>query len=120
MQTRWRWSRLKINITARHVPITGDIQSIINQKLDRCTRILGKSALSAQVVVSRRPRGYTIELMVHARGDHVLRGEGIGATWAQATGLAVDKVEQQAHTLKGKWEDRRRRAVSDAEGRVPS
>lgn len=111
---------MKISITARHVQITGDIQSIIHQKLDKCTRILGQSALSAQVVVSHRPRGYTVELVVHARGDHVLRGEGIGATWAQAAGLAGGKVEQQAHTLKGKWEDRRRRAISDAESRVPS
>ena len=30
-------------------------------------------------------------------------------------GIAVDKVNQQAHALKGKWETRRRRADVDAQ-----
>ena len=50
--------------------------------------------------------------MLHARGDHMLHGEGEGATWATALRAAVDKVDQQAHTVKGKWQDRRRRASS--------
>ena len=72
------------------------------------------NAVSAQVVLSQRPRtGCSTELVLHARGDHVLHGEGDGSSWAQALGVAVDKVEHQVQTLKGKWEDRRRRAHPD-------
>jgi putative sigma-54 modulation protein len=40
--------------------------------------------------------------MLHAVGD--------GGTWPLSMSEAVDKITQQAHTLKDKWDTRRRRA----------
>ena len=105
---------MKTSVTGRHIEITPKIQDLIEQKLDKLTRLLHDSAVSAQFVLSRRQRGFGAELVLHARGDHVFHGEGDGPTLSQAIGTAADKVEHQAHTLKGKWEDRRRRAHQDS------
>ena len=51
------------------------------------------------------------ELVVHARDQHRLRGLAEGPNWPAAVGAAVDKVMQQAQTLKGKWHGRRRDAA---------
>ena len=48
------------------------------------------------------------EIVIHARGDHMLRGIGQGTTWPLALRQASQKIEQQAQTLKGKWATRKR------------
>ncbi len=104
---------MKTSVTGRHVEITPEIQALIDHKLEKLTRLLHDSAVSAQVVLSQRSSECSTELVLHARGDHVLHGDGGGSSWVEAVGIAVDKVEHQAQTLKGKWEDRRRRTRPD-------
>ncbi len=36
-------------------------------------------------------------------GDHILRGQGEGNAWPLSIRQAVEKVEQQAQKVKGKW-----------------
>lgn len=109
---------MKTAVTGRHVEISFELRALILKKLEPLERRLSDSAVSVQVVLSRPHRECMVEVVLHARGDHVLHGEGEAPTWAQAIRAAVDKVDQQAYTLKGKWQGRRRRAnsaVSDEE-----
>lgn len=105
---------MKTTVTGRHVEIPSELRELILRKLEKLERILNDSAVSAQVILSREHDSCTAEVVLHARGDHMLHGEGESPTWARAVGIAVDKVDQQAHTLKGKWEARRRRADAAA------
>jgi putative sigma-54 modulation protein len=65
--------------------------------------------VSAQVVLTRQKHLHLTDIAVHMRGDHVLAGKTGGDTWTESVGLAVDKVEQQAAKVKGKWSARKRR-----------
>ena len=95
-------------VTSRHVEITPSIRMIITQKLAKIERLLQDSAVSAQVVLSQERHRCRAEMTVHVRGDHMLHGQDEGGQWPQAIGGAVEKVQQQAHTLKTRWEKRRR------------
>lgn len=103
---------MKTMVTGRHVAVTPNVQRMIQRKLEKLERLLNDSAVSAQVILDDGRHERIAEIVLHARGDHVLRGEARGSTWSQAVTSAVDKVDQQAHTVKGKWETRRRRATS--------
>ena len=48
---------------------------------------------------------------MHTKGDHVLRGNGEGNACPICIRQATEKVEQQAQTLKGKWDARKRTAA---------
>lgn len=102
---------MKTTVTGRHIEVTSDLRDLIHRKLEKLERLLNDAAVSAQVILSQEHHSCTAEIVLHARGDHVLRGAGEDPTWTRAISVAVDKVDQQAHTLKGKWETRRRRSV---------
>jgi hypothetical protein len=68
--------------------------------------------MSAQVVLAREKNRLVAEVVVHARGDHTLAGVGATPTWSTALTAAVSKVLQQAETVKGKWQERKRGAAS--------
>ena len=95
-------------VTSRHVEITPAIRLIITQKLAKLERLLQENAVSAQVVLSQERHRCRAEMTVHVRGDHMLHGEDEDGQWPQAIGGAVEKVHQQAYTLKTRWEKRRR------------
>jgi putative sigma-54 modulation protein len=80
--------------------------------------MLNDNALSAQVVLARERSRHRAEVTLHARGEHFLHGEGVGADLAAAIGAAVGKIDRQAHRLKGKWEARKRRGPSKAAAAV--
>ena len=105
---------MKTTVTGRHVDIPTEVRALILKKLETLERRLSDGAVSVQVVLSRSHRDCMVEIVLHARGDHMLHGEGQGTAWAQAIRSAIDKVDQQAYTLKGKWQGRRRRANSAA------
>ncbi len=118
---------MKLTVTGRHLEIPEAARQQIDRKLNRIERLLADSVVSAQCVL-RQQRGMVVcDLTLHARGDHILHGLGRDPQMARAVSLAVDKVEQQAQRLKGRWKTRRRlagngagpRAVPAAE-RVPA
>jgi putative sigma-54 modulation protein len=103
---------MRLELTGRHVEISPALRTLVNQKLSKLTRVLNDAVVSAQVVLTREKYRHVTEMSVHMRGDHVLAGKTAGATWSDSVGRAVEKIEQQATKVKGKWNGRKRRAVS--------
>jgi len=103
---------MRLELTGRHVDITPTIRNLVDRKVAKLTRILNDSAVSAQVVLTREKYRHVTEIAVHMRGDHVLAGKTSGATWTDSVGRAIEKIEQQAQKVKGKWAERKRRATS--------
>ena len=95
---------MRLDITGRHVDITAPLRQLIEKRLARLERVLNDAAVSAASHPhAKRSTGYRTEIAVHTRGDHVLRGNGEGTVWPVSVRQATDKIEQQAQTLKGKW-----------------
>ena len=99
---------MRLDITGRHVDITPAIRAAIDKRLIRIGRLLNESAISAQVILTKEKHRLLTEIVVHARGDRILRGRGEGNTWPGSLRESTGKIEQQAQTLKGKWADRKR------------
>jgi putative sigma-54 modulation protein len=102
---------MRLELTGRHVEITPVIRNLVDRKLAKLTRVLNDSVVSAQVVLTREKYRHVTEMSVHMRGDHVLAGKTAGTTWTASVGRAVEKIEQQAQKVKGKWAERKRRAT---------
>lgn len=100
---------MRLDITGRHVDITPALRSLIERRLGKLERLLNDSALSAQVVLTKEKYRHRAEMSIHARGDNTLRGLGEGTSWPLSLRQAVEKIEQQAHKVKGKWAERKRR-----------
>jgi ribosome hibernation promoting factor len=107
---------MRLDITGRHVDITPTIRQLIEQRLSRVERLLNDSALSATAVLTLEKYRHRTEIILHARGDKLMRGLGEGNAWNLSVRQAVEKVEQQAKKVKGKWGERKR---SDTRRRVP-
>jgi putative sigma-54 modulation protein len=107
---------MRLDITGRHVDITPTIRQLIERRLARVERLLNDSALSATVILTLEKYRHRTEIIVHARGDKMMRGLGEGNAWNLSLRQAVEKVEQQAKKVKGKWNERKR---SDTRRRVP-
>ncbi len=110
---------MRLDITGRHVTITGPLRQLIDKRLARLERVLNDAAVSAVITLTKEKYRLVTELAVHTRGDHVLRGNGEGTAWPISVRQATEKVEQQAQTLKGKWDGRRRKG-SAARALVPA
>lgn len=102
---------MRLELTGRNVDITPALRALVDKKLARLTRRLHDAIVSAQVVLTRQKYRHLTDMSVHIRGEYVLAGKTVGATWEESIGKAVEKVEQQAETVKGKWSARKRRAA---------
>jgi putative sigma-54 modulation protein len=102
---------MRLDITGRHVTITGPLRQLIAKRLARLERVLNDAAVSAVITLTKEKYRLGTELVVHTRGDHVLRGDGEGTAWPISVRQATEKVEQQAQRLKGKWDGRRRKGA---------
>jgi putative sigma-54 modulation protein len=105
---------MRLELTGRHVNITPGVRTMVEDCLAHTLRLLNDSAVSAQVVLSKEKMRHHADVTVHARGEHFLHGEATGRDIATALGAAVDKIDQQARKLKGKWTERKRRGISAA------
>jgi putative sigma-54 modulation protein len=101
---------MRLELTGRHVQITPVLRRLVDGKLAKLERLLNSSALSAQAVLSVEKHVHRADITLHARGDKFLHGFGSSDTWESSVTEAIDKISQQAHRLKGKWEARKRRA----------
>ena len=115
---------MRLDITGRHVEITAPVRQLITKRFSRLERLLNDAAVSAIITLSKEKYRLRTEIAVHTKGDHVLRGNGEGNAWAISIRQATQKIEQQAQTLKGKWDGRKRksapRVVQPASGEVVS
>jgi putative sigma-54 modulation protein len=100
---------MRLDITGRHVEITTPLRQLIDRRLAKLGRLLNDSALSATVILTKEKYRHRAEIIIHARGDHTLRGLGEGNAWPLSVRAATEKIEQQAQKLKSKWGERKRR-----------
>jgi putative sigma-54 modulation protein len=105
---------MRLDITGRHVDITAPLRQLIEKRFGRLERVLNDAAVSAAVTLTKEKYRLRTEIAVHTRGDHVLRGNGESSGWAVSVRQATDKIEQQAQTLKGKWNERKRKGARTA------
>ncbi len=70
--------------------------------------MLKDSAVSAQAVLTREKYRHRVEITLHARGEKFLHGLGDSAAWETSVSQAIEKITQQAHKVKGKWQERKR------------
>ena len=102
---------MRLELTGRHVDITPTLRRLVTRKLGKLERMLNDNAVSAQAVLTREKNRLCTEITLHARGEKFLHGVGDARTWSGSLTGAVDKIAQQAHTVKGKWQARKRRGV---------
>jgi putative sigma-54 modulation protein len=101
---------MKLTLTGRNVGISPALRQQVARRLARLERVLGDSALSAQVVLNAEKYRHVTDVTLHMRGDHVLTGVGGATTWALSIKEAADRIEQQGRRVKEKWTTRKRRA----------
>ena len=73
---------MRLDITGRHVDITASLRQLIDRALAKLERLLNDSAISAQVILTKEKYRHRTEIIIHARGDHMLRGLGEGTALA--------------------------------------
>ena len=116
---------MRIDITGRHVDVTPALRQLVERRLSRVERLLNDGAVSATAILTLEKYRHRTEIIVHARGDKMLRGLGEGNAWNLSIRQATEKVAQQAKKVKGKWTERKRsdtprrtaRAGGDGTGR---
>ena len=69
---------MRVEVTGRHVNITPPLRQLIARRLTKLERLLNDSAISAQVILTKEKYRLRAEIVVHVRGDHMLRGHGDG------------------------------------------
>jgi putative sigma-54 modulation protein len=99
---------MRLDITGRHVNITPSLRDLIGKRLAKVERLLNDAAVSASIILTKEKFRHGTELVVHARGDHMLSGVGEGNSWPVSVRQAAEKVERQAEKLKSKWTEGKR------------
>jgi putative sigma-54 modulation protein len=102
---------MRLVLTGRHVEISPALRRLADKKLGKLDRVLNNAVVSAQVVLTLEKYLHVVDVTLHARGDHMLHGLGRANAWEASFSQAVEKITQQAQTLKGKWQERKRRAT---------
>ncbi|CAN5510953.1 ribosome-associated translation inhibitor RaiA [soil metagenome] len=109
---------MRLDITGRKITVSPALRQLITTRLARIERLLNDAAISALVIVAKEKYRHRTEIAVHTRGDRVLSGNGEANAWPLSVRMAVGKIEQQAQTLKGKWDGRKRKSAGGRTVRV--
>jgi putative sigma-54 modulation protein len=110
---------MRLVLTGRHVEITPVLRRLVDEKLGKLDRVLNEGIVSVQVVLTREKYRRVVEMTAHARGDHTLRSVADSTAWETSLSLALEKLTQQAHKVKSKWQERKRRRTPVKELAVP-
>src|SRR5512144_3263786 len=102
---------MRLALTGRHVEITPALQRLAERKVGKLDRLLTDGIVSAQVVLTLQKHRHVVDIRAHARGDHVLHGLGETDAWETSFTEAIEKISQQLQKVKGKWQQRKRRAT---------
>lgn len=105
---------MRLELTGRHFVVTPAVRRLVERKLARLERMLNDAALSAQVVLAVEKHQRRADVTLHARDEKFLHAVGVGAVWEAAMGDAIEKLQQQAQKIKGKWKERKRRGRAGA------
>ena len=103
---------MRLTLTGRQLDITPTLKALVEARLEKLERRFGDALVSVQVTLEREKNRFVAEVIVHARGDHYLTGLSSTGSWSTSLTDAVKKVLQQAETLKGKWQARKRSSAS--------
>jgi putative sigma-54 modulation protein len=103
---------MRLELTGRHVDITPGLRKLVDRRLARLDRLLKGGIVSVQAVLTLEKYRHESEFTVHTRGDHFLHGVGDSNAWEASVSSALEKIEQQLARMKGKWQERKRRATS--------
>jgi putative sigma-54 modulation protein len=101
---------MRLALTGRHVDITPALRRLVERKLAKIERLLSDGLVSGQVILSSEKYRQTVEIVVHVRGDNMLRALCAATSWQLAVTDAVEKIAQQLKRVKGKWAGRKRQA----------
>jgi ribosome hibernation promoting factor len=110
---------MRVDITGRHINITPGLRQLIGKSLARVERLLNDNAVSTTVVLTKERYRHKTEVVVHAKGDHILSGIGEGNTWPLSVRKAAAKIEHQAQKLKSRWTESKRQRKSGRAAPVP-
>ena len=110
---------MRVDITGRNVEITAPLRQLIDKRLAKLDRVLNDSVVSVQVILTKEKYRHRAEIILHARGDHMMRGLGEGNAWPISLRQAAEKLEQQAQKLKSKWDQRKRRGAGPRVAAAP-
>jgi putative sigma-54 modulation protein len=102
---------MRLELTGRHVEITPDLRKQVEKRLAKLDRLLTGGIVSVQGVLTLEKYRHRSEFTVHTRGDHFLHGLGDTNTWDSSLTDALEKISQQLAKMKGKWQERKRRAT---------
>jgi putative sigma-54 modulation protein len=102
---------MRLELTGRHVEITPDLRKQVEKKLAKLDRLLKGGIVSVQAVLTLEKYRHKSEVTVHARGENFLHGLGDTNSWETSINDAIEKIAQQLQKLKGKWQERKRRAT---------
>jgi putative sigma-54 modulation protein len=105
---------MRVELTGRHVVITPALRRLVETKLSKLERLLNDSAVSAQTVLTREKHVHRADISLHARGEKFLHGVASTNSWETSILAAIAKISKQAGTVKGKWQERKRRGVKRA------
>ena len=105
---------MRLELTGKGIDVTAGLRQLVDKRLAKIERLLGKAMISTQCVLSKQKYLHRADLTVHAAGDHVFHGVGEGRNWPAAMTAATDKVMQQSMTLKDKWKDKRPKGTGAA------
>jgi putative sigma-54 modulation protein len=103
---------MRLVVKGKNLDVSPALKRLVAARLEKLERRFGDALISADVTLSAEKNRFVIELTVHARQDHTLHGLGATAAWGTSLTAAVQKVLQQAETVKGKWQERKRGAAS--------
>ena len=103
---------MRVVVKSKNLDVTPALKRLVAARLEKLERRFGDALISADVTLSTEKNRFVVELTVHARQDHTLHGLGATAAWGTSLTAAVQKVLQQAETVKGKWQERKRRVAA--------
>jgi putative sigma-54 modulation protein len=103
---------MRLELTGRHVDVTPVLRKQVEKRLAKLDRLLTGGIVSVQAVLTLEKYRHKSEFTVHTRGDHFLHGFGDANAWEASVSGAIEKIEQQLVKVKGKWQERKRRATS--------
>ena len=103
---------MRLELTGRHVEISPALRTLVEKRLAKMDRLLTGGIVSVQAVLTLEKYRHQSEFTVHIRGDHFLHGLAQTDTWESSITGALEKITQQLVKVKGKWQARKRRAVS--------
>jgi ribosome hibernation promoting factor len=102
---------MRLELTGRHVEITPELRALVDKRLAKLDRLLTGGIVSVQAVLTLEKYRHQSEFTVHTRGDRFLHGLGNTGAWESSITAALDKITQQLAKVKGKWQERKRRAA---------